>query len=96
MYDNFNHFSGHSMNVYAKFIFVVGIAGIILMTSCGGDKSALPDQPQPYPAEFSQLYEELSTNLSKRENELRVDWDVAPMHLSFMLQRFFRQVAITG
>jgi len=56
---------------------IIGFAGIILITSCGGGggNSTPADEPRPYPAEFSQLYEELSTNLSTRENELRADWD---------------------
>ncbi|MBE9479179.1 MAG: hypothetical protein IMY80_04365 [Chloroflexi bacterium] len=39
-----------------------------------GNPTALVQSP-PYPGEFSALYEELSTNLSNRENELRADWD---------------------
>lgn len=55
---------------------VIGIIGSIFLAGCGdGGDSTLPSQSTPYPAEFSALYEELSTNLSKRENELRADWD---------------------
>lgn len=48
------------------------------MTGCsgsGGGNSTPPVQPPPSPAEFSALYEELSSNLSTRENELRANWN---------------------
>ncbi len=55
---------------------VFGVIGSIFLASCGeGDNPSHPFQSRLYPAEFSTLYEELSTNLSKRENELRADWN---------------------
>ena len=55
---------------------VIGVIGSIFLTGCSevGNPAAIVQSP-PYPAEFSALHEELSTNLSKRENELRTDWD---------------------
>lgn len=53
---------------------VIGIIGCIFLCVDGSNHTP-PVQSLPYPAEFSALYEELSTNLSKREKELRTDWD---------------------
>ena len=59
-----------------RLFIVIGVIGSIFLASCGdGGDSTSPGQSTPYPAEFSALYEELSTNLSNRENELRAGWD---------------------
>ena len=44
---------------------------LLLLNACGGGD---PD-PGPVPQEFIALYDELSSNLSQREADLRADWD---------------------
>lgn len=59
-----------------RLFIVIGVIGSIFLANCGdGGDSTSPGPSTPYPAEFSALYEELSTNLSMRENELRTNWD---------------------
>lgn len=48
------------------------ILGTVFLAACGGGSG--PD-PVAVPAEFTAVYDELSSNLSQHENELRADWD---------------------
>ena len=44
---------------------------LLMLGACGGGGS----NPESVPPEFTALHDELSSNLSRRETELRADWD---------------------
>ena len=51
---------------------------VLSFYACGGEEegdNSASSSSSSIPAEFSALHDELSTNLSMRENELRADWD---------------------
>ncbi len=65
--------------VRVAFVFVV----VSAIAACGGGGGGGDDEPDPVPAEFTALYDELSTNLAARERELLAVWDGTRSSVTF-------------
>lgn len=72
----------NTRNIFTIFL---GIGAIFLAACGGGSDPVVEPGPvtEPVPAEFAAVYDELSTNLSQRESELRAEWDGTRAPLGF-------------